>query len=167
MSSPLYEYWPAFAVFLVPAAGALLMPLLAKLGDKARDILAVIFGGAAAVSSLAMIPWLCSGHMSGDVSVFTWVNFFGSPLKVGVLVDPLSIMIANVVSVITFLIMVYSLGYMHGDPGLTRYWFLFLYFLASMELLVMSNNLALTMLGWEGVGICSYGLIGYYYRDAK
>jgi len=167
MSSPLTEYWPAFAVFLVPVTGALLMPLFAKLGDKIRDMLAVLFGAATAVSSLAMIPWLMSEHMPGDVSIFTWVNFFGGPLDVGVLVDPLSIMIANVVAVITFLIIVYSTGYMHGDEGLTRYWFLFLYFLASMELLVMSNNLALTLVGWEGVGICSYGLIGYYYRDAK
>lgn len=167
MSSPITEYWPAFAVFLVPIVGALLMPLIAKMGDKARDYIAVAIGGLTAVSSLAMIPWLMAGHTPGDVGVFTWVNFFGGPLTLGVLVDPLSIMIANVVSMITFLIMVYSLGYMHGDTGLTRYWFLFLYFLASMELLVMSNNLALTMVGWEGVGICSYGLIGYYYRDAK
>jgi len=56
---------------------------------------------------------------------------------------------------------------MHGDQHLTRFWFFFLYFVGSMLLLVLSDNLIQTMIGWEGVGICSYGLIGYYYRDAK
>jgi NADH-quinone oxidoreductase subunit L len=56
---------------------------------------------------------------------------------------------------------------MHGDPHLDRYWFLFLYFIGSMLLLVLADNLVLTLIGWEGVGLCSYGLIGYYYRDPK
>lgn len=167
MSSPLIEYWPAFTSWAIPIIGAILMPVFAKAGDKIRDYLAVLFGAGAAVSTLAMLPWLFEGHIPGDVSVFTWVSFLGKPLKMGVLIDPLSIMICNVVAVITFLIIVYSVGYMAGDQGLTRYWFLFLYFLGSMLLLVISNNLVLTLVGWEGVGICSYGLIGYYYRDAK
>jgi len=91
----------------------------------------------------------------------------GTPLDFGVLVDPLSIIICNVVAFISFLIVVYSTSYMHGDKGLTRYWFLFLYFMGSMLLLVLADNLVMTMIGWEGVGICSYGLIGYYYRDPK
>jgi NADH-quinone oxidoreductase subunit L len=56
---------------------------------------------------------------------------------------------------------------MHGDDHLMRFWFFFLYFIGSMLLLVLSDNLIQTMIGWEGVGICSFGLIGYYYRDAK
>jgi NADH-quinone oxidoreductase subunit L len=167
MSSPLIEYWPAFTSWAIPFIGAILMPVFARAGDKIRDYIAVLFGAGAAVSTLAMLPWLFEGHTPGDVSVVEWVNFLGRPLQLGVLVDPLSIMICNVVAVITFLIMVYSVGYMAGDPGLTRYWFLFLYFLGSMLLLVISNNLILTLVGWEGVGICSYGLIGYYYRDDK
>jgi NADH-quinone oxidoreductase subunit L len=143
------------------------MPVFAKAGDKIRDYLAVLFGAGSAVSALAMLPWLFEGSTPGDISLFTWVNFLGHPLKIGVLVDPLSILICNVVAVITFLIIVYSVGYMAGDPGLTRYWFLFLYFLGSMLILVISNNLVMMLFGWEGVGICSYGLIGYYYRDNK
>ncbi len=85
----------------------------------------------------------------------------------GVLVDPITILIVNVVACISFLIIVYSTSYMHGDEHLTRFWFFFLFFLGSMLLLVVSDNLIQTMIGWEGVGICSYGLIGYYYRDAK
>ncbi|MCX6643282.1 MAG: proton-conducting transporter membrane subunit, partial [Candidatus Bathyarchaeota archaeon] len=56
---------------------------------------------------------------------------------------------------------------MHGDEHVTRYWFFFLFFIGNMLLLVLSDNLIQTLIGWEGVGMCSYGLIGYYYRDNK
>jgi NADH-quinone oxidoreductase subunit L len=160
-------YWPAFACWLLPILGAALMPLFAKMGDKFRDYTAVAFGASAVLSTFAMIPWLLSGHTPGDVAVTDWITFAGHPLKMGVLVDPLTIIIVNVVAFISFFIIVYSVGYMHGDPHLTRYWFFFLYFIGSMLLLVVSDNLIQTMIGWEGVGICSYGLIGYYYRDEK
>ena len=161
------EYWPAFMCWIIPMLGAALMPVFAKFGDKFRDILAVVFGAGGAVSTLMMIPWLFSGHTPGDVQVTDWINFFGHPLKMGVLVDPITIFVVNVVACISFLIIVYSTSYMHGDEHLTRFWFFFLFFIGSMLLLVVSDNLIQTMIGWEGVGICSYGLIGYYYRDAK
>ena len=143
------------------------MPLFSRFGDKTRDYLAVAFGAGAVVSTLAMIPWLLSEHTPGDVTVIDWITFAGRPLRMGVLVDPLTIIIVNVVAFISLFIIIYSVGYMHGDPHLTRFWFFFLYFLGSMLLLVVSDNLIQTMIGWEGVGICSYGLIGYYYRDEK
>jgi NADH-quinone oxidoreductase subunit L len=115
-----------------------------------------------------MIPGLIWGSYPGDIKLTTWITFPGGhSLEVGVLVDPLSIIICNVVAFISFLIVVYSVGYMHGDQHLTRFWFFFLYFVGSMLLLVLSDNLIQTFVGWEGVGICSFGLIGYYYRDAK
>jgi len=61
--------------------------------------------------------------------------------------------------------MVYSLGYMKGDRGLTRYWFFMNFFVGSMLLLVMSDNLLQLFFGWEGVGLCSYALIGHWYDD--
>jgi NADH-quinone oxidoreductase subunit L len=162
-----FEYWPAFACWFIPILGAALMPVFGKLGDKLRDYMAVAFSAGAVLSTFAMIPWLTSGHTPGDVTVIDWITFAGHPLKMGVLVDPLTIIIVNVVSFISFFIVVYSVGYMHGDEHLTRYWFFFLYFIGSMLLLVVSDNLIQTMIGWEGVGVCSYGLIGYYYRDEK
>jgi NADH-quinone oxidoreductase subunit L len=154
--------------WILPLIGALLMPLIGRLGHKVRDYIAVAFAFSSVISAASMIPYLISGHMPGDIKLTTWIAFPGAhPLEVGVLVDPLSIIICNVVAFISFLIVVYSTGYMHGDPHLTRYWFFFLYFIGSMLLLVLSNNLIQTMIGWEGVGICSFGLIGYYFRDAK
>ncbi|MBD3171234.1 NADH-quinone oxidoreductase subunit L [Candidatus Bathyarchaeota archaeon] len=161
------EYWPAFFCWIIPMVGAVLMPVFNKLGNKFRDYMAVLFAGGAVISTLAMVPWLFSGHTPGDIQITEWISFAGHPLNFGVLVDPISILIVNVVAFISFFIVVYSTSYMHGDEHLTRFWFFFLYFLGSMLLLVVSNNLIQTLIGWEGVGICSYGLIGYYYRDAK
>jgi NADH-quinone oxidoreductase subunit L len=145
-----------------------LTPLFARINEKLRDYMAVAFSFSAVIAAASMIPWLISGNYPGDVTIATWMEFpGGGALEVGVLVDPLSIMVANVVAFISFLIVVYSIGYMHGDPGLTRYWFFFQFFIGSMLLLVLSDNFIQLLIGWEGVGMCSYGLIGFYYRDPK
>ena len=73
----------------------------------------------------------------------------------------------NLVAWISFLIMVYSTGYMHGDRDLTRYWFFMLFFIGSMQLIVLSDNLLMVFFGWEGVGLASYALIGFWYHDRK
>ena len=162
------KYPGPWLAWILPMIGALTMPLFERLGHKIRDYAAVAWGLTSVVSAASMIPWLFNGNWPGDIKLTTWITFpNGSPLEVGVLVDPLSIIICNVVAFISFLILVYSTEYMHGDKHLTRFWFFFLYFVGSMLLLVLSDNLLQTMVGWEGVGICSYGLIGYYYRDAK
>jgi NADH-quinone oxidoreductase subunit L len=154
--------------FLIPLVGALLMPLFAKAGDKVRDAMAVVFAFGAVIAAASLLPGLWAEHATADIQVATWITYpNGQPLMLGVLIDPLSILIANVVAFIAFLIVVYSVGYMHGDKNVTRYWFFFLFFIGSMLLLVLSDNLIQMMIGWEGVGLCSYGLIGYYYRDDK
>ena len=94
-----------------------------------------------------------------------WIPELG--INVGVLSDPYTVVIVNVVAWISFLVMVYSLDYMKGDGGLTRYWFFMNFFIGSMQLIVLSDNLLSLFIGWEGVGLCSYALIGYYYKDEK
>ena len=162
------KYPGPWLAWILPMIGALSMPLLSRFGPKVRDYGAVAWAFTSVISAASMVPWLFSGNYPGDIKLMTWINFPGGlPLEVGVLVDPLSIIVCNVVAFISFLIVVYSTEYMHGDRHLTRFWFFFLYFIGSMLLLVLSDNLVQMMVGWEGVGICSYGLIGYYYRDAK
>ena len=153
--------------WLLPIVGALLMPVLGKVNHKLRDYGAVTFALLTFFASASMIPYLFS-EAPGDIKLINWITLpNGTTVDFGVLVDPLSIIISNVVAFISFLIVVYSVTYMHGDPHLDRYWFLFLYFIGSMLLLVLSDNLIMTLIGWEGVGLCSYGLIGYYYNDDK
>ena len=88
-------------------------------------------------------------------------------IKAGVLADPLSVIMANVVGWISFLIMCYSTGYMKGDKDIMRFWFWMMFFIGSMQLIVLSDNLLQIFFGWEGVGLASYALISFWYRDKK
>jgi NADH-quinone oxidoreductase subunit L len=144
-----------------PFIGAALTPVMARIHPKARDYGPVAFSLLGAVSALLLFPNILSGSVQ-DVQV-DWITSVG--IKAGVLLDPLSIIMANTVAWISFLIMVYSLGYMKGEEGLTRYWFFMNFFIGSMLLLVMSDNLLQLFFGWEGVGLCSYALIGHWYKD--
>src|SRR3989441_12580182 len=92
-----------------------------------------------------------------------WIPSLG--ITAGVLVDPLSLFMANIVAWISLLIMIYSVGYMKGEFGLTRYWFFMNLFIGNMLLLVLADNLLLMFFGWEGVGLCSYALVGHFYHD--
>jgi NADH-quinone oxidoreductase subunit L len=103
---------------------------------------------------------------------FTWLHLPPAPgifpngfsLVMGTLVDPLSSLMLVVVTVVGFLVMLYSIGYMHEDRGLPRYYAELSLFLASMTGLVLANNLLEFFLFWELVGVCSYFLIGFYYE---
>lgn len=151
--------------WIFPITGALFTPLFAKISHRLRDYAAVAFSFFAVIAVLSMLPDFFTGVVFEE-KIIKWVVAPGlKPIELGILVDPLSILLANVVAVISFLIMVYSLGYMHGDPGLTRYWFFMNFFIGNMLLLVFSNNFIQLLIGWEGVGLCSYALIGYYYRN--
>jgi NADH-quinone oxidoreductase subunit L len=162
---------PSIYVWLVvifPFVGALLTPLLSRLGGKVRDYAAVAFSGLSALFAfLLLIPVLQGETISVYNSVIPtsvpWISELG--INMGVLYDPYTIIIVNVVTLIGLLIMLYSLDYMRGEHGLTRYWFFMNFFLGNMLLIVLSNNLLSLFIGWEGVGLCSYALIGFHYRD--
>jgi NADH-quinone oxidoreductase subunit L len=74
---------------------------------------------------------------------------------------------SNLVAWISVAIFVYSISYMHGQKSLIRYWFFMLFFIGSMQLIVLSDNLLMVFFGWEGVGLASYALIGFWYTDRK
>ena len=99
--------------------------------------------------------------------VFTWIaaGDFSAGLTFGM--DPLSAVMCLVVSGVGFLIHVYSVGYMHGDRSYARYFAYLNLFTAAMLVLVLGGNLLLLFLGWEGVGLCSYFLIGFWYEDPE
>lgn len=98
-----------------------------------------------------------------EVIAYQWI--FGGDLTINLayLVDPLTCAWLLVVTGVGFLIHVYSVGYMHGEVGFTRFFTYMNLFMVSMLLLVMGNNYLVLFIGWEGVGLCSYLLIGYYY----
>ena len=163
------NYYPAILCWAVPLFGSALNPIASKFGNKARDLYAVSLSAAASLFALMMIPWLTSAPLPIDLR-FPWLELPQSPIgniQLGVLIDPLSIIIANVVAPISLLIMIYSIKYMEGDPSMTRYWFFMNLFIGNMLLLSLSDNFIQMMFGWEGVGLCSYALIGFWNRDSK
>ena len=149
-----------------PLTGAAVTPLLARLHPRARDLGALLFSFIAAAAALSLLPALWHPDRLPIEHNVVWLDH-PIVVGVGVLVDPLSIVLANVVAGISFVIMVYCVGYMRGDPAQTRFWMWMNGFIGSMLLLVLSNNLLFLFIGWKLVGVCSYGLIGFYYQDQR
>jgi NADH-quinone oxidoreductase subunit L len=134
-------------------------------------IAVALSGAAMALGVLIAVGEMLSPGRYVNVQ-FTWLHLAGAPgpfpngisLVVGTLVDPLSSLMLLVVTVVGFLVLLYSIGYMHQDHGLPRYYAELSLFLAAMTGLVLSNNLLEFFLFWELVGVCSYFLIGFYYE---
>ncbi len=148
-------------IWILPMFGAMLSPLLNKISHKARDISPSVFAFSSAILASTLLPvMLASDEVHTQIP---WIPTIG--IKAGMLADTLSIILSNLVGWISFLIIVYSIGYMKGDPDLARYWFFMLFFIGSMQLIVLSDNLLMLFFGWEGVGLASYALIGFWYRD--
>ena len=161
----------AWLVWVLPFAAALMIPGIAKLSKylpvnfskHATGYIAVGFALMSTLSAASMIPIaLEAGEIHHQIP---WIESLN--LNAGVLADPLSIIMSNVVGWISFLILIYSTGYMKGDKDITRFWFWMMFFIASMQLIVMSDNLLQVFFGWEGVGLASYALISFWYRDKK
>jgi NADH-quinone oxidoreductase subunit L len=153
----------AWLVWILPFVGASLMPAIAKGGKRVRDYAAVGFALASAISALTLLPLgIHGGHIHSQIN---WIPILN--VHAGTLADSLSILMANIVAWISFLIFIYSIGYMHGDRNLTRYWFFMLFFIGSMQLIVLSDNLLMVFFGWEGVGLASFALISFWYQDKK
>ncbi|MFQ5920407.1 MAG: NADH-quinone oxidoreductase subunit L [Nitrososphaerales archaeon] len=148
-------------IWILPMVGAMLAPLFARAGPKVRDIAPVGFAFVSAVLAATLLPVALAGDEVHNQ--YPWIPGIG--INAGVLGDTLSIIMANLVGWISFLIMVYSIGYMRGDPNLMRYWFFMNFFIGSMQLIVLSDNLLMLFFGWEGVGLASYALIGFWYRN--
>jgi NADH-quinone oxidoreductase subunit L len=153
----------AWLVWILPFAAAMIIPGIGKLSKHATGYVAVGFALMSALSAATMIPTALEAHELHHQIM--WIEAIG--LKGGVLADPLSIIMANVVGWISFLIMIYSTGYMKGDKDITRFWFWMMFFIGSMQLIVLSDNLLQVFFGWEGVGLASYALISFWYRDKK
>ena len=156
--------------------GAMLTPLFALVHRKLRDYAPVAFVGASVVFSLSMIldvftgnavDWV-SGEVLGNIPLdwqIPWVSSLG--VNLGVLVDPFNVLMAIVVSSIGLLVTLFSVGYMHGEPSLTRFWFLIQLFIGGYVVLVMSDNLLLMFIGWEIVGLCCTFLAAFWHKDPR
>ena len=153
----------AWMVWILPFVGAALIPAIAKVGNRLRNYAAVGFALASAIFAATLLPLGIEGGLVH--SQINWIPILN--IHAGILADSLSIFMTNIVAWISLLIFIYSVGYMHGDKDLTRYWFFMLFFIGSMQLIVFSDNLLMLFFGWEGVGLASFALIGFWYHDRK
>lgn len=150
---------------LCPLLGAMVAALAAKkIGSKGAHsitILLVAYSFLAACYLTKVVFWEQSA--SFDVVLYRWIHTSGINFKISFLIDKLSVLMALVVTFISLLVHVYSIGYMHGDKGYQRFFSYVSLFTFAMLMLVMSDNLLQLFFGWEGVGVVSYLLIGFYF----
>jgi NADH-quinone oxidoreductase subunit L len=159
----------ATLILLMPLVGFLLVMLLGQyLKEKQVGYLATIVVGVSfALTVIAF--FLLLGHSSRQVTVnlFSWINVGTLHVPAALLIDPLSITMCLFVTGISMLIHLYSIGYMHGEKDFRKFFLYLNLFVFSMLLLVLANNLVLTFVGWEGVGLCSYWLVSFYFDRDK
>jgi len=120
--------------------------------------------GASALLSIGVFSDVVRGATSTTVTLYRWIGVGDLRVDVAALVDPLSAVMLLVVTVVSFLVHVYSIGYMEHDHGFYRFFTWLPLFVFAMLILVLADNYLLMFVGWEGVGLCSYLLIGFWFE---
>src|SRR5882762_10336285 len=120
--------------------------------------------GLSALLSIGVFLEVLGGKTQTVVPLYRWIAVGDFSINVSALVDPLSSAMLLVVTVVSFLIFVYSIGYMEHDAGFYRFFTWLSLFVFAMLILVMADNYLLMFVGWEGVGLCSYLLIGFWFE---
>ena len=148
---------------LAPLAGALISGLLClKISNRAAHSVTIL-GMVVATAGAAVVFYdVLQGHTYNG-PVYTWLVSGATKFELGFLIDRLSALMMLVVSFVSLMVHVYTIGYMQDDPGYNRFFSYISLFTFSMLMLVMSNNFLQLFFGWEAVGLVSYLLIGFWY----
>ncbi|NOZ86494.1 MAG: NADH-quinone oxidoreductase subunit L [Deltaproteobacteria bacterium] len=155
-------------IILLPAVGALLNGLF---GRRFPRWLVSTVGCASVGLSFALAIWaayfvfVSNGEERLRQDVYSWISTGGLSISIGLTLDALSTIMVLVVTGVSFVIHIYSIGYMEGDPSYARYFSYLNLFVFSMLILVLGDSLPVLFVGWEGVGLCSYLLIGFWFED--
>ena len=158
----------SYGVILAPLFGALLAGLLGKaLGRKFAHRVAILGVGLSFVLScfiLKQVIWdkVLAGSL--NTNWYTWAITGSLNLKIGFLIDELTALMMVVVSFVSLMVHIYTIGYMRDDPGYQRFFSYTALFTFSMLMLVMANNFLQLFFGWEAVGLVSYLLIGFWFK---
>ena len=156
--------------FLLPLAGTLILAF--SRGTFSYRVSAIVGAGsvglAALVTALLVLGFVNDAANASHpqiVTLWTWIAVGEFQPTMGLALDGLSLTMLGIITGVGFLIHLFAAWYMRGDDGVTRFYTYMNLFVFSMVLLVLGDNLLLLFLGWEGVGMCSYLLIGYYYQN--
>ncbi len=150
---------------MAPLAAAIIAGLFGKTIGKAgaHSVTIAGVGISCALSFYVLYQMLFKGMAPFNGTVYTWLVSDGLTMDVGFLIDRLSAMMMVVVTFVSLMVHIYTIGYMHDDDGYQRFFSYISLFTFSMLMLVMSNNFMQLFFGWEAVGVVSYLLIGFWY----
>jgi NADH-quinone oxidoreductase subunit L len=151
---------------LLPLAGAILAGLfrnqIGRVGSHSVTILGV--GVSFALSAMLLMQQINGTLETVNMSIYTWMIADGIRFEVGFLIDHLTTLMMCVVTFVSLMVHIYTIGYMRDDPGYQRFFSYIALFTFSMLMLVMSNNFMQLFFGWEAVGVVSYLLIGFWFN---
>jgi NADH-quinone oxidoreductase subunit L len=154
------------AIVIAPLLGSIIAGLFGQMiGRSGAHWVTIIGVGVSSV--LSMVAYKHIVFDAGEVfnqTIYTWLSIGSLDINVGFLVDRLSVTMMVVVTFVSWMIHIYTIGYMHDDPGYQRFFSYISLFTFAMLMLVMSNNFMQLFFGWEGVGLVSYLLIGFWYK---
>src|SRR3982751_3672422 len=154
----------SWLLIALPLAGAAVLLLGGRRTDRRGHLL-----GTATIVAGFVIALLCTIQLAGldqravNVDLYTFISAGTLDIKLGLLLDPLSMAFVLLITGVGALIHIYSIGYMADDPGRRRFFSYLNLFVAAMLLLVLGNNFVALYVGWEGVGLASYLLIAFWY----
>jgi NADH-quinone oxidoreductase subunit L len=158
----------AYVIVALPLAGSLILLFGGRrTGDPLSGWIATAMAAGSFVATV--IVWLSllgrsANNRTVDKNMFTWIPVGTLHVNFALQLDPLSVLWCLFVTGVGTLITLYSIGYMKGDPSYGRFFFLMNLFLFSMVVLVLADNYLFSFVGWEGVGFCSYGLVGFWFE---
>jgi len=160
----MYDYY--LTIVLAPLAAAIIAGLAGKKIGRAGSHWVTIIGVgvSCALSLLVLKNMFWGGAQPENINVYTWAVTDGLHMEVGFLVDRLTALMMCVVTFVSLMVHIYTIGYMHEDPGYQRFFSYISLFTFSMLMLVMSNNFLQLFFGWEAVGLVSYLLIGFWFK---
>lgn len=161
-------------ITLIPAIPFLSFLILALFGNRLGRKTAGIIG-AGSIGIIAILTFIIAivfirslpEIKSYSVVVWEWINAGNLKVDISFSLDALSLVFCFVITFVGFLIHLYSIGFMAKDDGFTRFFAYMNLFVGSMLVLVLADNILLMYLGWEGVGLCSYLLIGFWYKEPQ
>ncbi|WP_028498002.1 NADH-quinone oxidoreductase subunit L [Microvirgula aerodenitrificans] len=152
-------------IALAPLAGSAIAGLFGwAISRRAAHMVTILGVAVSCVGSISVLSGILNGAQPFNGDVYTWLTVAGHTYSVGFLIDSLTAMMMVVVTSVSLMVHIYTIGYMAEDPGYNRFFSYISLFTFSMLMLVMSNNFVQLFFGWEAVGLVSYLLIGFWFK---